>query len=257
MSQLKQRKHPRALFYSLLILMLGMCFLRYALQINFPRGILLALAVLIALLGDRDEIIAMCICCIPLYTSFHYFYALLFCILIYALKYGKTVHINLSVVPILMMMAWELLHCFGNPFSVVSFVSAQIPLILLALIMCCGDKKFDYPFITRALAICIAASCFLLLGKLVYLSGFNLTVAFANLQRLGLDSEEAQGSILVMGGHHNPNTLGIMCVLAITGLMQLKISGEKGKLDVLLIGFLILFGTMTTSRTYSEVYASK
>ena len=66
MNQLGQNKHYRTLFFSMLIILLGLCFLRYALQIDFPRGILLALAVLIALLGDRDEIIAMCICCIPL-----------------------------------------------------------------------------------------------------------------------------------------------------------------------------------------------
>lgn len=250
MNQINQKKHSRAIFYGLLALLLGLCFIRYALQVNFPRSILLVLAVLIALLGDRDEIIAMCICCIPLHTSFHYVYALLFCIVIYVVKFGRSIRLNLTIVPVLLMILWELPHCFGLQFSPVTFVSDFIPLLLLAVIMCSDIRGLDYGLIVRAMAVSVAAMCILLIGKLAYVANFNLVAVVAGLQRLGLDAEETQNLLTVSGGEQNPNTLGIMCVLAISGLMQLRMAGKGTKSDVLLVIFLLVFGTLTSSRTY-------
>lgn len=250
MNELNQEKHSRTRFWSLLVLLLGLCFVRYALQVNFPQIVLLGLAVLIAFLGDRDEVMAMCICCIPLHTSLHYAYALLAGIVIYCIKFSGSVKINLSVVPILLMVLWELLHCFTGGFSVVTLVSDCVPLLMLVLVMSTGETEFDYSLIVRALAISIAAMCLLLLGKLVYAADFNLVTVFANLQRLGLDAEETKEGLEVIGGEQNPNTLGIMCVLGMTGLMQLRYAGRGKPADMLLVLFLLVFGVMTSSRTY-------
>ena len=66
MNQLINKQRSRVLFYGLLGVLLSLCFIRYSLQINIPVETMLAVAVLIAVMGDKDEIIAMCICCIPL-----------------------------------------------------------------------------------------------------------------------------------------------------------------------------------------------
>lgn len=244
------KRRDRRQFWVLLGLLLGLIFVRYALQVDFPRSILLLVAVLAAVLGDWDEIIAVCICCIPLHTAFHYIYALLFCIAIYAVKYSSGIRLNLSIVPVLLMILWELLHCFGEPFSAVHFAGDCIPLLLLALLMCSRDRAFDYDFIVRALAVATAAMCMVLLGKLVYLADFDLAAAFSSLQRLGLDSEETRASLAVAGGEQNPNTLGILCVLAATGLLQLRTAGRGGVGETALVVVLLLFGSMTSSRTY-------
>lgn len=249
MNQRMTKPHSRVLFYSLLAVLLGLCFIRNALQVNIPSQLLLAVALLMALLGDRDELIALCLCCIPLHTSLNAAYVLLFALLMCLVKFSGTIRFNLTIVPVLLMLLWELVHSFGEPFSPVSFVGISMPLLLLAVVMCCR-KGLDYDFLVRTLAVSIAAMCLSLLGRLVYLSNFNLAIALEGLRRLGLDSEETQGTLAVTDGQLNPNTLGILCVLAITGLMQLRNSGRSKGGDGALILFLLVFGALTSSRTY-------
>lgn len=237
-------------FYCLLLLFFVLCFARYAMQISFPRMVLLALIVMMAFLGNEHEILAVCICCIPLHSTFHFFYGLLICMAIFVVKYHSLICINLSVLPFFFMIIWELLHCFTLDFSIISFGSDFLPFLLLMLIMCIKMDRIDYAFITRALAICIAFMCILLLGRVLYASGLNLTAAMTGLRRLGMDTEEAQTILTVEGGQQNPNSLGIMCVLGVTGLMQLWFSGCGKKRDLLLAFFLIFLGALTSSRTY-------
>lgn len=250
MNELYQEKQKRILFWGLLLLLLGLCIVRYALQVNFPQIILLGVVILAAFISDENEIIALCICCIPLDTSINVPYALLACILIYCLKYSSEIKINLTVVPILLMVIWELMHCFEKPFSIPSFASDVAPLLMLALLMWLNAAEIEYDLVVRAVAVSVAAMCVLLLGKLVYAANFNLLAVFANLQRLGLDSEEVKSNLSVLGGEQNPNTLGIMCVLGMTGLMQIRLAGRKKPGDMALAIFLLVFGVLTSSRTY-------
>lgn len=245
-----EKQKSRTLFYILLAMLLGLAFVRYALQIYYPRGILLLLAILIACVGDPDEIVAMCICCIPLQEMFHLFYVLLGCFILYALKYSHRIRINLIIMPVFLIILWELLHCLWNPFSPVTFVSRFLPYVLLTLLVCTVETEFDYDFITRALAISTAAMCICLLGKLLYVSGFDVKATFAGLQRLGMDSKEVESSLTVTGGEINPNTLGILCVLCISGLMQLRTAGRKQRGDLAIALILLVFGALTSSRTY-------
>lgn len=248
MNQLNQKQHSRPLFWGLLGLLLGACFVRYSLQVNIPMAALLAVTVLMALLGDRDEVIALCLCMIPLHTSVQYAHVLLFALGIYLIKFHAGIRFNLTVAPVLLMLLWELLHCFGAPFSPVTYLRNSIPLLLLALVMCAGRLKFEYDFIVRALAVSIAAMCLCLLGRLLYTAHFNLSAMLSGLRRLGLDAGNSHMEIT--GGQQNPNTLGILCVLALTGLIQLRGSGRKKPGDAPLILFLLVFGALTSSRTY-------
>lgn len=251
MIQLNPKKHSRVMFWTLLSILLGLCIVRYALQVSFPRVILLGMVILIAALGDRDEIVAVCICCIPLHTSLHYAYAVLISVVIYIVKFSENMKMNSLVMVFAAMLVWELMHCFGQPFSIPAFISDCVPLLLLlALLLCCNADQFDYAFIVRALVVSVAAMCTLLLCKVVYLAKFDLVAAFANLQRLGLDSEETKENLAVLGGDMNPNTLGIMCVLAMTGLLQLRQAGQKKMADLVMVIVLLIFGVLTSSRTY-------
>lgn len=237
-------------FYCLLFLFFVLCYARYAMQISFPRMVLLAMIVMMAFLGNEHEILAVCVCCIPLHSTFHFFYGLLICMAVFVVKYHSLICINLSVLPFFFMIIWELLHCFTLDFSIISFGSDFLPFLLLMLIMCIKMDRIDYAFITRALAICIAFMCILLVGRVLYASGFDLTTAMTGLRRLGMDTEEAQTILTVEGGQQNPNSLGIMCVLGVTGLIQLLITGRGKQQDLFLILLLIFLGALTSSRTY-------
>lgn len=240
-----QQSHRR--FYCLLALLLGLISLRYALQINIPPVLFLAIIVCMALLGDLNEIIGIIICCIALHASIDLFYALAFCIFIIAVKYPRDIRINPSVVPIFAMIVWELLHCFRADFSVMAYISSCIPLLILAIFMCIDVRKIDYSFIARAFAITLVVICLSLLLKLLYLSGFNILKTFAGIRRLGNDASEIS---LDGKGTIQTNTLGILCVLATTFLMQLRMAGAGSPRDLMLVAFLMVFGALTASRTY-------
>lgn len=250
MKQLENEKHSRIRFWILLALLLGLCIVRYAFRVNLPRVVLLAVAITIAIVGNRDEIIAMCICCIPLHESIDFFYTIVLCVGIYAVRFPRHVRIGASIVPILLIFVWELLHCLGEKFSVVELVSNLTPFLPLLLLLCTDCDEHDYDYIVRALAVATAAISLALLVKVIYAADFNLLMAFANLQRLGVDTEETKKGTEILGSQINPNSLGVICVLAMTGLMQLRQAGRKKWSDMPMVLFLLVFGTLTSSRTY-------
>lgn len=242
----RDKECRRPVFVFLFGLLMILIFVRYVLQVQFPWEILLLLAAMIALLGDRDEIIAMAICCIPLYTSLQYIYAVAICMIFYLIKFRNDLRVDGAVFPVILMLVWEWLHCFDEYSSMMGAVRALIPLVLCAFLMFCPQGRISFPFVARTLAICVAAMCMIVLSKLLVASGFNFAKAFSNMQRLGMSSQETD----VVGADFNPNFLGFVCIVASTGLIQLRLSRQGKKLDLAIVVFLLLCGLLTLSRTF-------
>lgn len=243
---MKKQSGGHGRFYFLLLLLMGMITARYSLQIGIPREVFLGIILLIAVLGDRDEIAAMCICCIPLHESVDFFYAIVFCMAAFVLKYPQQICLRLSVIPVLLMVLWELLHCFGEPFSIVGFVVDIVPLLALAIFMSTDASELDYDYIVRAVSVTTVLAGLSTLIKVMYLAGFDVATAFSQLKRLGVQAEK----VAIEGGTINPNTLGTICVLAMTGLMQLRTAGRGNKKDMFLMVALLVLGALTSSRTF-------
>lgn len=244
----KENNHTR--FWWLLAVLLVSLFLRYALQIDVPRLAFLPIIALISVLGSQSEILAMCMCLIPLHESVDFYYAIVICVGVYMLKCHRKIRINLTVILVIVMMAWELLHCFDVAFSPVTFVTSVVPLLALAIVMSSDPSSMEYDFIVRAMAFTTAAMCITLLGRVFYLSNFDLLHAVSNLRRLGIIQDETQKSELLAGGGVQPNSLGVIVVLVTTGLLQLRAAGRNYKMDLPLMTALLVFGTLTSSRTF-------
>ncbi len=240
--KLVMKRNSRIRFFALLALLFGLIFVRYVFQISFPRQILLAVAILIALCSDKDELVALCICCIPLYTTIQYTFIISVCLIIYCYRFGRGIKFNLSLILILVMMAWELLHCFTGAFALLSYVGIFVPFVLCAVLMYDTEYRADYYFIVQMFSVTTLVMCVVLLSQLVVASGFNIVLALSNLRRLGMGQNE--------GAELNPNTLGILCVLAVTGLIQRQMFHKKSRANIVQIVVLILFGMLTSSRTF-------
>ena len=238
-------KHTR--FYILLSCLLVLLMIRYGLQIGIPRAVLTAIIALIAVSGSRNEILAIAMCCIPLHEAVDFFYVLVACAGAYVIKNNKKVRINLGVCLTLLIILWELLHCFDPGFSVLVFLTSIIPLIFLAVILCVDVSDVDYPFVVRVMALVVAATCVILLTNLIVRANFNIIAAVEGLRRLGLASKEDD---VMLGGALNPNSLGIICVLAAAGLFQLRTVKNNKKIDIVFVICLITFGALTSSRTF-------
>ena len=248
---LRIRKTPRehTRFYILLSVLIGLLFIRYGLEIGIPRIVLTGVIAIIALVGNRSEILAIAMCCIPLHAAVDFFYALVACAGIYVLKYHQEIRINLGVIITLAMIFWELLHCFRPEFSLMGFLVSMIPLIFLAVILCIDVSDLDYTFVIRTMAVVLVSTCLILLINLIVRADFNLLLAISGLRRLGEVSENSRNEAM-LGGDMNPNTLGIICVLVCTGLLQLWSIGKSRMTDIMCMVILMVFGILTSSRTF-------
>lgn len=246
MSAYRLQPNKRWIFHLLMALLLSMVFVRYVFSVDFPAAVLLAIAVAMVCVGDRDGILAVCLMCMPLTGAFQYTYALLAAAVALAVKYPKDTRIGLSLVPLVLLVVWELLHGLGGEFSPKRLVVMFIPDLLVCLLMWQRGKDADYGYIVRCLAVCTCAVCLTLIGSVLARSGYRLSAAVENMQRLGFTGEEAGSEELVM----NPNSVGILCVLAVSGLLQLITTGRAKAWDLPMVVLMLVCGALTMSRTY-------
>ena len=243
-----KKDHRR--FWCLLGLLLLLTMVRYALQIDIPRVVFLVVIGAIAIFGDRDEIIAMCICCIPLHESIDFFYALVICVGVYIVKFFRQIRLGTNLALVLLIMAWELLHCFRTQFDAVAFLASVIPFMVLTVMMASDTENLDYALVVRAFAWATLGMILVLFIRVLYFSDFNILRALAGLQRLGSDQHSNIQGATVSGGQVNVNSLGIVAVLASTGLMQLRHMSQGRKSDIILMCVTLVFAALSASRTY-------
>lgn len=250
MWQMKTEQDRHRRFYWLLLLLVVIIFARYALKVALPQPLLLLVIMMIALLGDRNEIMAMTMCCIPLHESIDFFYSVAVCMGVFVLKYYRDIRFRAAIIPFLFLILWELLHGLMGTFSPVTYLTVIIPLLVLLIFISTDVARLDYGFITRAASLATIANGVMLLGKVLYWADFNIAKAFVGLQRLGLDLEETGKNITEKNGEINPNTLGIICVLMASALMQLRSVDRGKKADLPLACLLLVVGALSASRTF-------
>lgn len=177
---------------------LGLIYLRYVIQIDFPRIILMAVFSMLVLKGNKEEILGLCACCIPFDTSFHSYYAILICLIVYLIKYGKEMRFGIGIFPVLMIWLWEILHGFSGDFSIKDNITFILPYILCLFVMYSDIGEVNYKKIMKTLALCTVFMCFVVLSKLLIVSGFQIKGMFLNMQRLGsIYGVEESGAFLL------------------------------------------------------------
>ena len=250
MNRIVKKDHNYVRFVALFALLAVIIFVRYGLQINIPRVVALIPIIAIALLGSQTEIIAVCMCLIPMHESLDFYYALVSVVIIYVIKFYRRMKINGSLILLCIVVIWELLHCFTTDFSPVTFVTTLAPIIALTVFLCSDFSDVDYAFVIRSVAVSAVVICVTMLVQVAWISQFNFTVLLMNLRRLGALSEAAAGKLNISGGLVQTNSLGVICVLITTGLLQLRMFSENKRRDIFFILALLIFGTFTASRTF-------
>ena len=245
MKLLISKEHNRYQFYVLFALNIFLLFLHYALQLSIPSVVFIVVLVLSALMGDKDELISICICCIAWSEAIKCHYVLIFCCVIFLLKYGKKTKIDFGFVPIILIIIWEFLHCFFGDVNLNGMISYAFLYVFLILIFYAHNMQtLDYSFIMRTFAIAVFSVCCILVLRLLVHNNFSFDMAFLDMQRLGLTNEETGGMVI------NPNSLGVLCVLAAGCLVQIRSAGENKIADLVLTVLILVLGALTCSRTY-------
>ncbi len=246
--QLNIQKNSHTLFWSMLLVFLTMFFVRNALGISFPVIIYLVYFAIMAFVSDRDEMLALLAVCIPTTRGFQYKYAIVVWIVIYAIRFKDDVKLNTSIIPLLAMMVWEMLHGIKYDFSFVLFLKNFTELILLTFLMCLSARKIDFVFIARILAFSTAVIGCIILFELLKNNHFNISGLFdVNGYRFGKGSDEAA---VAFGLDYNPNGIGGMCSFSIVAILLIRYLKKQTLLDYLVLVVLIVIGGLTISRSF-------
>lgn len=228
------------------MLLMFLVSVKYIFQIPLPSAVVMGLLCLMICLGDLSQIVAVCVMCLPLTEAITHDYVLLFAMAVLAVRYTKQIRVDLSIAPVLLMILWELLHNLSGIFSVRQLTVTFIPLLLCAMLMWMDAARIDYALVVRRFAVCTCVMCLTLVGMVLVRADFDLVAAFSGMQRLGLQEENAPAVSVSI----NPNSVGILCVLAVSGLLQMIAQGRRRPTDPLLIVLILICGALTLSRTY-------
>ncbi len=240
------QKNSRWVYNAMTALMMTAVFAQFVFQQQIPQAVYLGLSLAMILTCDRDQILATLIMCMPLSMVFSTTYTLLAAFVILVLRYKDQIRIDQSIVPIILLAVWEMAHGILGGFALKNFIGQFTPFILYGLLMWQDSGKVDYGFVVRCLAVCTVTMCLTLLGMVLVKSGFDISYAFVNMHRLGMAAEENVADTL----QFNPNSLGIMCVLSVTGLLQMYTTGQGRPTDIVMALTMVTCGALTTSRTF-------
>lgn len=244
---MKIQVSKRRIFYILLAIFLFVLLVaRYVFKIEIPRMILTTVVIAMAMLGDRNETIAISFSCMPMHQAIDFYIAIAGCTFILIIKNAKRIRVGFPVVLIFSMLIWELFHCLVYDWSPILLITSVIPLIFIVVCLSSDFNDLNYPFIIRTMAIAAAFMGLLQIIFYIVNANGNLLRVFATLGRLGSLSEEDT----LIGGAINPNTLGIINVLSMTGLLQIRTTKLSNKFDGILFFLLLVLGMLTQSKTF-------
>lgn len=246
-------KKPRTLnikkgmtFYLKMGIFLALIFVKNVFDIPIPVSLFLIVGGAIALTGTRDDIITLGVCCFPLFTAFQYKYLLLLCIVIYYFKYPEDIRLGKAMLPLVLMMLWELAHALLYNFSMIEFLRNFSELIFCTFLMLNSYKKVNREQLYRLFAICTITMATIVIIKQLQVTNYNFALIFQYGYRLGVAEEGVEN----FGINFNANRLGTICNLAIVGMLQLVIQKKHRFSDYILVLALVFIGTMTLSRSF-------
>lgn len=222
-------------------------FLRYILDINIPVVVFLFFSAYIGLTGSTDDIIKYCLCCIPLSPTFQYRYGLLICSVVYFFRSGKRLYLSKTVFVVFLIAFFELFHV-GFDDSLVEYVRSIAELLCLSVIILTTRRIVNYKSIVQLFAFSVVCSCVLMLVLQINKQG----VTFLNLFRPNSSYRfgESNTDFLNYSFSFNPNALGFIINLAISGMVLLFTKQKAGILDLFTFIALVFFGIATMSRTF-------
>jgi len=241
-----RRLNNRFIFYICLAMLMMVLFGHFFLNMNIPQIVPTGIMILMVMIGGQSEILAVSLCCIPLHSVINFFSIVCICILFYIIKNFQNIRVGKTVIIGLVIFLWELLHGILGVFDIKLVVGSIICILYLIVIICSDVSTVDYAFIVKSLSVISIYVCFMLLWDCMVQVDFNFDAAMNTLQRLGGMTEESQVTI-------NPNTLGIINVLSISGLLHLHINNnerQKKRQLILEVALLTVMGMLTSSRTF-------
>lgn len=229
-----------------IVLVLGFA-VKYIVGLSIPVYVFLAIASAIAVVSDVSGIVSLVICCIPFSTFFQYKYLELICLFIILIRKRK-IYLRQSILwSFVVLILWEVLHVFIGDFSFIEVVRSfsEYLFIVFVLVPLDVDKEIDYEKMVRSLAVSILTVCIIIFAIQAKQNGFGSFLSLGGNTRFGF----GLGLFNEYDANFNPNMIGKICVLSISCIMQIYITGRAKLFDYILIVLLFIFSFLTMARS--------
>ena len=241
------------------LVFIGLLFLRHYFGVDFPVFIYLAVIAFACVTGNKNQLLALAVCCVCFPAVFQYKYAIIMICAAYVIKHlydfkytvisGKS---NYGVLTLLfMLLIWELLHVAVYDKSVSEYFRSFVEIIFIFIMLIDVKKDFDYPLIVRYVAFSALVSCALILLLQIKFSEFTNIADYFTDNRFGYGVEQYRN----FDPNFNPNILGLICVVPASALVQLIVTGRSKFFDYIFLLALLGFSLMTMSRKVVLMYA--
>jgi len=236
------------LFYLLFGCFCALLFIRNVFDIQFPIVIMLAMGSIICLFASQNELMALALSCIPFSAGFQYKYLLIVIMAAYFLRFNSRIKNFGMVIPLAIMMIWELFHgVLDFPFSVIEYLRGFAELIFCTFIVVFAKNEFNLNFISRVLAFSTIFSSAIVLLNLLVETNFDFSAVFVDGNyRFGIGAVDVEN----YGMNYNANGLGFMINTAISGLLLLNYKKQSKSSDYVMVVILTIFGILTASRSF-------
>lgn len=229
------------------ILMPMMLIARYLFRINVPSAVVLMIAVIPAIFGSTNELLACVVSFIPISVAFQYKYALLISMVVMLLKNRWRKRSATAILLVLIMMFWEILHFVYGYFSIIEYVRDFAELLFLGGLIMIDIGDLDHKVIIRSLAIFTVGICGIMFIMQLQQNNFNLLKVFSRSAaswRFGQSNMRSDTFAL----NFDSNILGFICNLSTCGLLLLRKRKEYVKFDIVLTVASLFFSLITLSR---------
>lgn len=240
-----KKRIPVSSFIPCLSCIIVLLFLRDYVGMEIPASLFLVLVLLIAFFASKTEMISFCVCCIPMLNAFQTKYALIICMVMYFIRFVRSLKIKKAVFPIILLFIWEIVHGLVTTFAPVQIIRLFTELIFCTFVMSVSSDDIDFNSMSRLLAFTTICICTIILLSQLKSVGYNVNLLFSGIFRFGAWTEED-----VMSVGFNPNILSLICLSSIECLSIIIYKSEAKLYDYIGISALVVFGLLTMSKKF-------
>lgn len=230
-------------------------FVRDVFFIPVPNYILVIASAIMFLFFNVNESVAFAISLVVFGCGMQVNYALGIGLIIICLKKGKNLTFSRYFFPIAALLIWELFHALVQPFDFVEYARTFINFVLLAVIVCDKDVKYDNKLVMNTFILAtIVVFLDIIMQTINYYGSINEFIA-AGLRLGDVNSLAPQNSELYSLSY-NQNFLGLLSAYSIACIFTLYNYNNKFLNRIILLielCLLTLFGLLTVSRTFVVV----
>ena len=233
------------LFYSFIVAVFLLFFVRDALKINFNSYIfLLLLAVVIPFLSNT-QIVSISVA-LPIFgNGIQDNYLVLLIIIALIIKNRSTISINMQILLLLFIIVHEIIHAYIYQFDVMEYLRDILSYVLLFVILFTKGLNLDFNAIKKAFVISLTYLIILLLLMSLIEYKWDVSQFVSSGLRFGFTKFDSDNNLILS---LNQNYLGLLVILGLQIILFSQVFSKKTSFIIALL--LLMSGLLTQSRTF-------